>query len=251
MAQKNSFVMYTDYLRHVQKLSMEQRGQLFTAILCYTSGEPLPELDLATDMIFGVIQERIDRDTALYLEKVEKRREAGRLGGRPKANDFSENQEKAKKANGFSEKQNNPDNEYVNDNDNVNENNINNLADAKALFERLWKLYPNKKGKGQVSDTQKKRLLAIGEDRLVKAIERYSLELQKDADWRKTQYGSTFFNSGYVDYLDENYVPGKTETPKPKPKQNAFNNFDQRQYDYDELERQLLNAEMGGKQHDS
>ena len=111
--------MYTDYLRHVQKLSMEQRGQLFTAILCYTSGEALPELDLATDMIFGVIQERIDRDTALYLEKVEKRREAGKLGGRPKANDFSENQEKAKKANGFSEKQNNPDNEYVNDNDNI------------------------------------------------------------------------------------------------------------------------------------
>ena len=125
------------------------------------------------------------------------------------------------------------------------------MADAKAMFERLWKAYPNKKGKGQVSDTQKKRLLAIGETTLVKAIERYSLELQKDADWRKAQYGSTFFNSGYVDYLDENYVPGKTETPKPKPKQNAFNNFDQRQYDYDELERQLLNAEMGGKQHDS
>ena len=238
MAQKNSFVMYTDYLRHVQKLSMEQRGQLFTAILCYTSGEALPELDLATDMIFGVIQERIDRDTALYLEKVEKRREAGKLGGRPKANDFSE-------------KQNNPDSDNDTDNDNVTVNNKNTLADAKAMFERLWKAYPNKKGKGQVSDTQKKRLLAIGETTLVKAIERYSLELQKDADWRKAQYGSTFFNSGYVDYLDENYVPGKTETPKPKPKQNAFNNFDQRQYDYDELERQLLNAEMEGKQHDS
>lgn len=200
--------MYTDYLKHVQKLSMEQRGELFTAILCYASGEEMPELDLATDMIFGVIQERIDRDTALYLEKIQKRVEAGKLGGRPKANGFSEKHEKAKKANGFSEKQNNPDNEYVNDNDNVKEN-INTLADAKALFERLWKMYPNKKGKGQVSDTQKKRLLAIGETTLVKAIERYSLELQKDADWRKPQYGSTFFNSGYVDYLDENYSPGK------------------------------------------
>ena len=180
MAEKNSFVMYTDYLKHVQKLNMEQRGELFTAILCYASDENLPELDPATDMIFGVIQERIDRDTAIYLEKVKKRIEAGKLGGRPKTNALNEKQEKAKKANGFSEKQNNPDNEYVNDNDNVNENNINTLADAKALFERLWKLYPNKKGKGQVSDTQKKRLLAIGEDKLVKAIERYSLELQKD-----------------------------------------------------------------------
>lgn len=242
LAEKNSFVMYTDYLKHVQKLNMEQRGELFTAILCYASNENLPELDPATDMIFGVIQERIDRDTAIYLEKVKKRIEAGKLGGRPKTNALNEKQEKAKKANGFSGKQNNPDNEYVNDNDNVNENNINTLADAKALFERLWKLYPNKKGKGQVSDTQKKRLLAIGEDKLVKAIERYSLELQKDADWRKAQYGSTFFNSGYVDYLDENYAPGK----ETKAKKNAFNNFDQRQHDYDALEKMLLNTEPGG-----
>ena len=234
--------MYTEYLKHVQKLSMEQRGELFTAILSYASGEEMPELDLATDMIFGVIQERIDRDTALYLEKVQKRVEAGKLGGRPKANGFSEKHEKAKKANGFSEKQNNPDNEYVNDNDNVKEN-INTLADAKALFERLWKMYPNKKGKGQVSDTQKKRLLAIGETTLVKAIERYSLELQKDADWRKPQYGSTFFNSGYVDYLDENYSPGKDS----ERRKNSFNNFDQRQYNYDDLERKLLNSNLGGE----
>ncbi len=229
MADKNSFVMYTDYLKHVQKLSMEQRGELFTAILCYASGEEMPELDLATDMIFGVIQERIDRDTALYLEKIQKRVEAGKMGGRPKANGFSEKQEKAKKANGFSEKQNNPDN--VNDNDN-----INTLADAKAMFERLWKMYPNKKGKGQVSDTQKKRLLAIGESTLVKAIERYSLELQKDADWRKPQYGSTFFNSGYVDYLDDNYSPGKDAVRK----KNSFKNFEQREYNWDDLERYAL-----------
>ena len=125
-------------------------------------------------------------------------------------------------------------------NDNDTDKKINTLADAKAMFERLWKLYPNKKGKGQVSDTQKKRLLAIGEDRLVKAIDRYSLELQKDADWRKAQYGSTFFNSGYVDYLDENYVPGKEQ--KPAGAKNQFNAFEQRECDYADLERTLLNT---------
>ena len=97
MSDKDTFIMYAEYLRHVKKLSMEQRGALFTAILCYTAGESVPELDPVTDMIFGVIQERIDRDTALYLEKVEKRREAGKLGGRPKANASDENQTKAKK----------------------------------------------------------------------------------------------------------------------------------------------------------
>ena len=218
---------------------MEQRGKLFTAILCYAAGEEIPELDAAADMAFSFIQDRMDRDNAAYMQKCEKRREAGKLGGRPKANGFSEKQTKAKKANGFSEKQNNPDTDNEPDTDNDTDKKINTLADAKAMFERLWKLYPNKKGKGQVSDTQKKRLLAIGEDRLVKAIDRYSLELQKDADWRKAQYGSTFFNSGYVDYLDENYVPGKEQKPACK---NQFNDFEQRECDYADLERTLLST---------
>lgn len=238
-SKKNSFVMYTEYLKHIQKLSMEQRGELFTAILCYVSGEDMPDLEPVTEMAFSFIQDRIDRDSAAYEEKCEKRRESGKLGGRPKANANSEKQTKAKKANGFSEKQNNHDTDNEHDNDTDNKKNI--MCEANALFERLWKMYPSKKGKGQVSDAQKKRLLAIGESTLVKAIERYSLELQKDADWRKPQNGSTFFNSGYVDYLDENYTPGK-EPDKPK---NKFNNFPQRSYDFDELEKQAL------RRHDS
>lgn len=79
--------------------------------------------------------------------------------------------------------------------------------EANDLFEKVWKLYPNKKGKGQVSDTQKKKLLKIGEEELTRAIERYKADLSRD-EWRKPQNGSTFFNSGYVDYLDENWQPG-------------------------------------------
>ena len=40
---------------------------------------------------------------------------------------------------------------------------------------------------------------------MMRAIERYLYELEKDSDWRKPQNGSTFFNSGYVDYLDANH----------------------------------------------
>lgn len=79
--------------------------------------------------------------------------------------------------------------------------------EASELFEKVWALYPSKKGKGQVSDTQKKKLLKIGEEELTRAIERYKADLARD-EWRKPQNGSTFFNSGYVDYLDENWQPG-------------------------------------------
>lgn len=242
MADKNSFVLYTEYLKHIQKMSMEQRGELFTAILCYAAGDPLPELDAAPDMAFSFIKERMDRDTEKYEETIDRRKEAGRKGGLAKASNAKQNV--AKVSNAKQEVANLA--VYDTDTVNVNDINKNTLADAKALFERLWKLYPNKKGKGQVSDTQKKRLLAIGEDKLVKAIDRYSLELQKDADWRKAQYGSTFFNSGYVDYLDENYTPSKK--PAVKAKKNGFNNVNQRDYDFDELEKVLLTTNPEGSE---
>ena len=79
----------------------------------------------------------------------------------------------------------------------------NNIGD---FFEKVWHLYPKKKGKGQVSKTQKAKLFKVGYDHLVRCIERYTKE---NEDERYQQYGSTFFNSGYIDYLDENYIESK------------------------------------------
>lgn len=83
-------------------------------------------------------------------------------------------------------------------------------ADVNAFFESVWELYPVKKGKASVSDTKRKVLFKIGYEQMERAINRYLTELKKDASWRKPQNGSTFFNSGYVDYLDENYAPDQT-----------------------------------------
>lgn len=76
--------------------------------------------------------------------------------------------------------------------------------ESEALFERVWALYPNKKGKADVSLAQKKKLLKEGFERISRCIERYSAE-NKDTDKKYWKHGSTFFNGGYVDYLDENY----------------------------------------------
>ena len=74
------------------------------------------------------------------------------------------------------------------------------------FFERAWQYYPNKRGKGQVSEKSKERLMSHGWDNVKRAIDRYLEDLKKD-EWRQAQNGSTFFNSGYIDYLDENYTP--------------------------------------------
>ena len=252
MDSKCSFVLYTEYLEHIALLTMEQRGLLFTAILTYVAGNDPPVMDGTTQMAFSFIRSRLDRDGAAYADKIKKRSDAGKQGGRPKANESDEKQKKAKKANAFSEKQTkaNESNEKQKNPDNVpvpvsvNDNNKKTLcksADADALFERLWKLYPNKRGKGQVSDANKRHLLDIGFDEMNRAIDRYKADLALE-DWRKPQNGSTFFNSGYIDYLDANYVPCEQ---KKEHKKNSFTDFQgQRKYDYDALEKQLL--ENGG-----
>lgn len=85
------------------------------------------------------------------------------------------------------------------------------------FFDSLWSLYPVKKGKGQVSDSKRKALYEIGEPEMHRAVHRYLTELKKDASWRKPQNGSTFFNSGYVDYLDANFEP---QAVQPTGQQN-------------------------------
>ena len=106
----------------------------------------------------------------------------------------------------------------INNNTNNNHRDINNVYScsespeetteetAEEFFERAWQYYPNKRGKGQVSEKSKERLMSHGWDNVKRAIDRYLKDLKKD-EWRQAQNGSTFFNSGYIDYLDENYAP--------------------------------------------
>ena len=122
----------------------------------------------------------------------------------------------------------------------IESNNKNTLckADALALFERLWKLYPVKKGKGNVSDTQKIKLLKIGYDEMKRAIERYKRYVES-VDYLHYKNGSTFFNSGYVDYLDKNYQdPGSHYEPEPEPEEELVGD------DWFEEEGSLLDATM-------
>ena len=106
-------------------------------------------------------------------------------------------------------------NNNTNNNNNRDINNVHSCSEsleetpeetAEEFFERAWQYYPNKRGKGQVSEKSKERLMSHGWDNIKRAIDRYLEDLKKD-EWRQAQNGSTFFNSGYIDYLDENYTP--------------------------------------------
>ena len=124
------------------------------------------------------------------------------------------------------------------------------VGEAESLFEELWKAYPQKRGKGSISITAKKKLLKIGREHMLKAIKRYVEECKTCGRYYKN--GSTFFNSGYIDYLDENFKP-LTAQPDKNTKRNAMINHSRDSVNYDELVAQQLffkdfegDAETGG-----
>lgn len=73
---RESFILYTDIIKHVERLTLEQRGSLFTAILMYEFDGDLPEMDSVTEMCFSFIQASLDREAKKYDAKIEKRRAA-------------------------------------------------------------------------------------------------------------------------------------------------------------------------------
>ena len=90
---------------------------------------------------------------------------------------------------------------------NVHSEEMHDTDSLEDFFEKVWKLYPIKKGKGQVSKAKKKALQNIGMEEIQRCIERFKDEMS-DRNKKYWMHGSTFFNSGYVDYLDKNFISG-------------------------------------------
>ena len=87
-------------------------------------------------------------------------------------------------------------------------NSCSSVDEASEFFEKIWKEYPNKKGKTQVKASHKKALFKIGYERLVKAIQKYDDGVK---DKQYLMYGGRFFTTGYLDYIDEESEDVKDE----------------------------------------
>lgn len=234
--ERESFVFYKSFYEAIRLQNKEVQADIYNAVAEYALYGREPEKNSPALSMFILIKPQIDANNTKYANG-KKGAEYGVMGGRPK------NKKPLKNPLGVSSK-NPKKTPNVNENVNVNENDKKTLcnADANAQFERLWKIYPLKRGKAQVSEANKRRLLDIGFDELERAISRYKADLANET-WRKPQNGSTFFNSGYVDYLDENY----TKPPKSvdETKKNKFANFEQREWDFEAIE-EARNRELEG-----
>lgn len=66
----------------------------------------------------------------------------------------------------------------------------------------IWQMYPSKTGTAKAKQKLPLLIKTYGEEQIKRCIERYKKNKQ---DWRQWQNGSTFFNTGYIDYLDSNF----------------------------------------------
>ena len=206
MQVKNSFVLYTDYMQHIEMLSMEQRGILFTAIMAYASGQT-PNIDGMEAMAFSFIKAQMDRDAENYNKTVAARREAGRRGGIAKAE--SVKQSVANVANAKRAKK-----EVANlaDNDTVTDNDKRFVPPTLQEIEFYCRESGNTIDAAKFIDFYKSKGWMVGKNKM--------------KDWKAA-----------VRNWKRSEVPPKQE----KKPANKFHNFEQREYDYDALLEQINN----------
>ena len=83
---RKSFLVYFDWAKYVDKLTTEQNGSLFEAMvkLAMTGEDTDFSDDLVLDMVWIGVSDAIKRDTEKYIVKCKKNRENGATGGRPR-----------------------------------------------------------------------------------------------------------------------------------------------------------------------
>ena len=235
---KDSFILYTKYSEHISLLTIPQRGVLLTAIMSYAAGETLPDMDAVTAMAFSFIKSDLDRDAEKYRQIIETRREAGSKGGINRAKALKAKDDVANVANAttdvanvanatFATKNiaNVADNEYVyeydNDNDSIKEKNIKKEKFVPPTVEEV-KDYVAEKG------------YSVDAERFVSfyASKGWMIGKNKMKSWRQAVVTWEKNNRDQAQVRSRPERTGNTG--------NKFNNFPQRKYDFEELEKQLL-----------
>ena len=152
MSNKKSFVLYKDSLQVLNDLSDEQAGKLFKAIKATQLGEDF-ELDALTKVALSPFKAQFSRDNEKYEMIVERNKNNGLKGGRPKT---ELNPEKAKEPSGIITNPENPKKaDSDSDSDSDSDKSIKHLDQSKIdrdnfineAFEYWWARWPKKVAK--------------------------------------------------------------------------------------------------------
>ena len=211
---RDSFVLYCSLREPLKKLSENETGSLFKAILDYVAEGTEPNgLSQAAEMAFMFVKSQLDRDSEKYDAVCQKRAEAGRLGGL---------QKQANLANATKRMQN-----IASVGDTYNDTKNDSVSESKkkysADFVTFWNAYPRKVDKGQAYRKYRERLKdGFSPDELIRAAESYRGECERlHTDPQYIKHAKTFLGESlpFCEY------PNSEAPPKCAPIPDGVNPF--------------------------
>ena len=221
---KDSFIFHLDFIDE-ELLTAEEIGLLTIAAIHYAQERTIPEFeDRALMLVWRNIQKRLDADFEAYEEKCRMNSENGKKGGRPKKTEESERfSEKTEKTERFFEKAKKADIDIDIDTD----IDIDSKKEgAKAPKKAQKRFIPPTLE--EVKEYCEQRKNGIDAQRF---IDYYASQKWKKANGQPL----TDWKAGVRTWEAKNKEKARSGT-----KVNAFNAFEQRQNNYDEIEARML-----------
>lgn len=173
------FCAYHSYAKSIRNLSDAECGRLFKALLSYSAGDTLINLQGREGIAFDFITEQIDRDNEAYEAKCAKNRANGERANGTERPRTVPNAPQGKEEGKEKEKDKE---EILPPNSPPKGKRLTPPSVEEDLFERFWKAYPKKVGKGAALKAFEKA--KVNAD-LIVVIEK-SIEQQKKTDqWKK------------------------------------------------------------------
>lgn len=237
---KDSFVFHRDFNNIIDALPPEKAVILIHVISDYSMDGIVPEFDdPLLKVAFSGIVGMLDRDSDKYDEKCSKNRENGKLGGRPKEN-LTVIEETERLSNNRTQP-NKPDTDTDIDTDIEHDTDTELEPEKKKRLKRQPSpkpspYYPNDPALNDAFTAyveNRKALRSPMTDRAVSLAIKHLQELSGGDDGKAIAILNQSVENGWKGLFEL-----KSNGPHGKP--NKFNEFEQRNYDFDELETKLL-----------
>ena len=275
MAEKNSFILYGSWEHLFEGMTDEQAGQVIKAIYQHESGEDVSVDNPLLSGILNMIFDRLDSDRNSWNQSREKRSEAGKRGAKSRWKeepaDHSLPSDETAKDSKACDCHSLPSDEMammavnvnVNDTVTVNNKEKDKRESRKNLSADADRGIPSDRKKKTESVSPNRKEPYADDPDLDKAIREY-VRYREDTKSKLTPYALNLnlqklrtlapgdakkqiaiihqtIARGWKGFfpLDEDKARSPTRG-SPAKKQNAFNDFKQREYDFDELESKLL-----------
>lgn len=208
---RESLIFYQSFARAIKKLPESEQLKALWSIIDYALEDEEPDGDGMYMVVYEMAKPQIDAN-------VERKRNGSRGGRPPKPPEKPKEQKKPVEP--VKKKESPPYQEIID-----------------YLNEKAGKRF-------KVNEKTKAHINARVNDGYTLADFRAVIE-KKVAEWRGTEMDKflrpeTLFGTKFEGYLNQN------ETVRKKAKSTGFSNFEERNYDFDALERELLGAQEGG-----